>query len=343
MPADRRPLIVHADARPGSSLSEEREALGDLDCELVATEAHSEDELIANLRDADVVLVAVAPITRRVLESLERCRAVVRYGVGLDNIDLEAATEQGIVVAHVLEWCDEEVSNHAMALLLALARGLLPLHGDTTAGRWRTAQAWRLAPLHGQTLGIVGFGNIGRAVARKAGAFGLRLLAHDPYADPKAAAELGARLVGLDELLAESDYVSLHTPLMPETHHLIGAAELKAMKTTAALINTSRGPVVDEAALVEALKSGEIAAAGLDVFEEEPLPADSAIAKLDRRLPAGSQVVLTPHVASVSPEAMRTLRREVGQAAADVLQRRWPRYVANPSVKPRASLEARHG
>ena len=334
MSADKRPLIVHADARPGSRLSEERLGMGDLDYELVATEASSEDALIANVRDADVVLVAGAQITRRVLENLPRCRSVVRYGIGLDSVDLEAATDHSIVVAHVLDFCTEEVSNHAIALLLALARKLPTLHQDAVAGRWRREHAWRLAPVHGQTLGIVGFGNIGRAVGRKALAFGLRVLAHDPYCDPKAAGETGVKLTSLDELLAEADYVSLHTPLTAETRHLIGAAELKAMKPTAVLINTARGPVVDEPALVEALASGEIAAAGLDVFEEEPLPADSPLGRLEN-------VVLTPHVGSVSPEAMRQLRQEVGRAAADVLRGRWPKYVANPSVEPRVPLERR--
>ncbi len=335
MAADRRHLIVHADARPGSEFREERQGLGDLDCDLVATEAAGEDELIANVRDADVVLTAAASITRRVLDSLPRCRAVVRYGIGLDRVDVDAATDNGIVVAHVLDFCTEEVSNHAIALLLALARGLMPLHRDTVAGRWQRGQAWRLAPVHGQTLGIVGYGNIGRAVARKALAFGLRVLAHDPYRDPRAIGETGVRPVSLQELLAESDYVSLHTPLTPETRYLIGAAELKSMKPTAVLVNTARGPVVDEAALVQALTSGDIAAAGLDVFEDEPLPPDSPLCRLDN-------VVLTPHVASVSPEAMRLLLQEVGRAAADVLNGRWPKYVANRTVKPRWPLEARH-
>lgn len=335
MSADRRPLIVHADARPGSMLEEERLGLGDVDYELLATKASSEDELVANVKDADVVLVAAAQITRRVLENLARCRCVVRYGIGLDNVDLKAATDHSIVVAHVLDFCTEEVSNHAIALLLALARKLLPLHQDVAAGRWRSQQAWGLAPVHGQTLGIVGFGNIGRTVGRKALAFDLRVLAHDPYCDPKVAAEMGVKLVPLDELLAESDYVSLNMPLTPETRHIIGAAELKAMKPTAVLINTARGPVVDEPALTEALTKGEIAAAGLDVFEEEPLPADSPLCRLDN-------VALTPHVGSVSPEAMRQLRQEVGRAAADVLRGRWPKYVANPGVKPRVLLEERH-
>jgi D-3-phosphoglycerate dehydrogenase len=171
-------------------------------------------------------------------------------------------------------------------------------------------------------------------VAGKALAFGLRVLAHDPYCDPKAAEETGVKLTSLDELLAEADYVSLHTPLTAETRHLIGAAELKAMKPTAVLINTARGPVVDEPALVEALASGEIAAAGLDVFEEEPLPADCPLCRLEN-------VVLTPHVGAVSPEAMRQLRQEVGRAAGDVLRGRWPKYVANPSVEPRVPLERR--
>jgi len=334
MTPQRRPLVVHADARPDSELLEERSGLGGLDCDLVATAAADEDGLIANLREADVVIVAAAQITRRVLESLPRCRAVVRYGIGLDNVDVAAATDRGIVVAHVLDFCTEEVSNHALALMLALARRLLPIHRDAAAGLWRQPQAWTLAPIHGETLGLVGFGNIGRSVAGKARAFGMRLLAYDPYGDAKAAEELGVRLVPLGELLAESDYVSLHAPLTPQTRHLIGAAELAAMKPTAVLINTARGPVVDEAALVEALTSGRIAGAGLDVFEEEPLAADNPLCRLEN-------VVLTPHVASVSPEAMRLLREEVGRAAADVLRGRWPKYVANPVVRPRVPLEAR--
>jgi D-3-phosphoglycerate dehydrogenase len=258
----------------------------------------------------------------------------VRYGIGVDNVDLEASTGNGIVVAHVLEFCTGEVSNHAMALLLAVARRLLPLHQDSVAGKWRREHAWRLAPIHGETLGVVGFGNIGRAVARKARAFDMRVLAHDPYVDAKTAEDVGAKPVPLNELLAESDYVSLHTPLTADTQRLIGPAELKAMKPTAVLVNTARGPVVDETALAEALAAGEIAAAGLDVFEEEPLPPDSPLCNLDN-------VLLTPHVASVSPEAMRQLRQEVGRAAGDVLRGSWPKYVANPSVKPRTPLEAR--
>jgi D-3-phosphoglycerate dehydrogenase len=334
MTVDRRPLIVHADARPGSQLDEERQGIGDLDYELVATRAGGEDELIANVRDADVVLVVGVQITRRVLESLPRCRCVVRYGIGLDNVDVEAATDEGIVMAHVLDFCTEEVSNHAIALLLAVARRLPMLHRDVAAGRWRSEQIRFMAPVHGETLGIVGFGNIGQAVGRKALAFGLRVLACDPYCDRGVAEEMGVKLVPLEELLAEADYVSLNTPLTPETRHIIGAAELKAMKPTAVLINTARGPVVDEPALIEALSNGEIAAAGLDVFEEEPLPADSPLCRLDN-------VVLTPHVGSMSPEAMQQLRQEVGRAAGDVLRGRWPKYVANPNVKPRVELEER--
>src|SRR3970040_220137 len=155
MAPERRPLVVHADARAGSELREERLALDGLGCDVVATTAADEDGLITNLREADVVLASAAQMTRRVLESLPRCRAVVRYGIGVDNVDLEAATDCGIVVAHVLDFCTEEVSNHAIALLLALARRLLPLHRDATAGRWRQPQARTPPPVHGPTLGLV--------------------------------------------------------------------------------------------------------------------------------------------------------------------------------------------
>jgi D-3-phosphoglycerate dehydrogenase len=323
-------LIVHADAGSEAALAEERAELAALDVEVRAASGRTEDELIANVRDADVVLVSSAPITQRVMDNMPRCRAVVRYGVGVDNVDLDAATEHGIVVAHVLDFCTEEVSNHALLLLLACAKRLLPLDHDLREGCWRRTPLADLPTIFGQTLGIVGLGAIGRSLAGKAQALGLEVVACDPYMDA-AAEQSGVRLLSLDDLLRQSDYVSLNCPVTAETCDLIGERELALMKTTAILINTARGAVVDEKALVEALRSGGIAGAGLDVFAEEPLPTESPLPTLDN-------VVLTPHTAGISEHSIRLVRTRVGEAAADVLSGRWPRYVANPVVRPRVEL-----
>lgn len=323
-----RYLVVHADAEASGDYGEERTSVESVGAEFRLTNAREEEDLIANLRDADVVLVNAAPITRRVMEAMPRCRCVVRYGVGVDNVEVAAATDLGIVVANVVDFCTEEVANHALLLLLACAKRLLPLDADLRAGHWRRTPLTGMPPVWGQTLGIIGLGNIGRSLARKALALEMALLGYDPYVQQ---APDGVRLVGLRELLAQSDFVSVCAPLTAETRHLIGAAELALMKPSATLINTARGPLVDEAALVEALRSGRIAAAGLDVFEEEPLPAESPLLGL-------TNVALTGHTAGMSEASVRRVKTEVGQAAAAVLSGRWPKSVVNPNVRPRVAL-----
>jgi D-3-phosphoglycerate dehydrogenase len=325
-----RPLVIHADAGPNQDLSGEAAPLVEVNAVLRPTRARDEDGLIANLRDADVVLVSGAPMTRRVMENMPRCRGIVRYGVGLDNVDVPAATDLGIVVAHVLNFCTEEVANHVILLLLASAKKLLTLDRRIRDGHWGGIPAAEYPTVSGQTLGVVGLGEIGRSLARKAHALGMEVIGHDPYVK-HGSEPLPARLVPLEELLRQSDYVSLNSPLTKETFHLIGKRELALMKPTAVLINTARGPVVDEPALAEALQRGTISAAGLDVFEVEPLPASSPLLKLDN-------IILTPHTAGISESSTRTVRTEVGKAAADLLAGRWPRYVANRDVRPRVPL-----
>jgi len=331
MAETKRPLVIHADARPGQDLSGEEAPLAEVNAVLRPTRAQDEDGLIANLREADVVLVSGAPITRRVMESMPRCLGVVRYGVGLDNVDVPAATDLGIVVAHVLDFCTEEVANHVILFVLACAKKLLTLDRGMRERGWSGFPASDYPTVFGQTLGIVGVGKIGRSLARKAQALGMEVIAHDPYVK-EGGEPLPARLVSLEELLQQSDYVSLNSPLTQETFHLIGGRELGQMKPSAVLINTARGPVVDEAALVKALREKRIAAAGLDVFEVEPLPASSPLLELDN-------VILTPHTAGISWKSAQTVRTEVGKAAADLLAGRWPRYVANRDVKPRVALK----
>jgi len=328
-----RYVVVHADADADGDYTEERTWIESAGAEFRLTNALEEEALIANLRDADVVVVSQAPITRRVMEEMPRCRCVVRYGVGVDNVEVGAATDLGIVVANVVDFCTEEVANHALLLLLACAKRLLPLDADLRAGHWRRTPLAGMLPVWGQTLGIIGLGNIGRSLARKALALQMTMLGYDPYVQTQTLD--GVPLVNLRELLAQSDFVSVCAPLTAETRHLIGAAELALMKPSAILINTARGPLVDEAALVESLRSGGIAAAGLDVFEEEPLPANSPLLGL-------ANVVLTPHSAGMSEASVRRVKTEVGQAAAAVLSGRWPKSVVNPNVRPRVAL-AREG
>lgn len=293
-----------------------------LDIELVRLSARSEDDLIPHVADADGLLVQFAPVKRRVIAALGKCRVISRYGIGVDMIDLEAATERGIAVCNVPDFCLDEVSTHTLAFLLSLNRHLLEHHAYVRAGKWAPAPGSPPARLTGQTLGIVGLGNIGSAVARKARCFGLKLLGYDPYLSPERASALDVELTVLDDLLGRSDYVTLHCPLTPETRHLIGAAQLSLMKPSAYLINMARGPIVDQAALYLALREGRIAGAALDVLEQEPPAPDDRLLQLDN-------VLFSPHTSSWSAESIVQLRRDTARNVVDVIQGRTPRSVVN--------------
>ncbi len=332
--AEPRFIAIHSDATSEGAFEIERAVIEAAGGEFRISRGRTEDELVANLEDADAVLVSAAPITRGVIARLPKLKLLVRYGVGLDSLDIPAATDHGVVVAHFPDFCQPEVANHAMMLLLALSKQLIPLDRAVRRGRWRPGALSHMPHITGQVLGLVAFGNIARAVAQRARAFDLRVIATDPYVPDAVFAEHGVeRVATLDELLARADFVSLHTPLTPETHHLMGAEQFRRMQSTAYLVNTSRGPVVDEMALIDALQSGEIAGAGLDVFEREPLSGDSPLGTLEN-------VVLTPHSASYSDRAFDALKRRVGEAVVDVLVNgRWPEFVPNrDEVQPRAAL-----
>ena len=326
--------VVRVD-RGGSRavMEEEAEELAKVNAELVGVDGASEDEIVEGAKDADVILTGGAEMTRWVMERLPKCQAIVRYGVGYDTVDVDAATDNNILVVNIPDFCFEEVSSHAIVLLLACAKKVSLLNNLTKQGNWAEAKRAQIpmVPIQGQTLGVVGCGRIGRATARKAQCFSLRTIGNDPYVDKALVDELEVPLMGLPELLRESDFVSLHTPLNEETRHLIGEKELKQMKPSAYLINTARGPVVDEAALIKALQEKWIAGAGLDVFEEEPVNPDNPLLKMDN-------VVVTPHSASYSDEAFRRLRRSVGQEAARIVSGRWPKNVVNENVKPKVEL-----
>ncbi|MBX7256007.1 MAG: C-terminal binding protein [Candidatus Hydrogenedentes bacterium] len=272
----------------------------------------TEDDVIRTCGNADVLLVQWAPVTRRVLEALPNVRCIVRYGVGVNNFDLEAAKDLKVVAANVPDFCVEEVANHALAMILSLCRRIPQDHAQILQGGWGVNPFRPIPAPTDLTLGLVSFGKIARNLARKAAAFGFNIVAHDPFLKPEAFAECNVKPVGFKELLAKSDIVSLHCPLVNETTHLMNKDTLAEMKRGAILINTSRGPVVDEPALIEALRSGQLGGAGLDVFEVEPLPAGSPLREFNN-------VILTSHAASVSEKAVDMLQTKAAEAARDFL------------------------
>jgi D-3-phosphoglycerate dehydrogenase len=312
---------------PDHLLEAETLAASGLDIDLVRlpSAARTPEQLVPHVADADGLIVQWAQIDRGLMQTLRRCKVISRYGIGVDMVDLEAATERGIIVCNVPDYCIDEVSTHTLAFLLSLNRHLMVQRAHVAAGGWGSPPGGAPARLPGQTLGIIGLGNIGRVVAAKAAALGLKVLAHDPYLPPERAASLDVSLRGLEDLLRASDYVSVHCPLTAETRHLIGAPQLAMMKPGAYLINMARGPIVDQAALVEALRAGQIAGAAVDVLEQEPPAPDEALLQLPN-------VLFTPHTASWSAESFVQLRRETAQNVVRVLSGQPPRSVVNPKV-----------
>jgi D-3-phosphoglycerate dehydrogenase len=272
----------------------------------------TEEEVLAVTRDADALLVQWAPITRRVIGPMTRCKVISRFGVGVDMIDLEAAREHGIRVANVPDYCVEEVASHTLCFLLALGRKIIWQDRLMRQGAWIVVSTiGPVSRFQGQTLGLVGVGRIGRRFAQMAAPLGLRILGYDV----KPAPDVGpVQLTDFETVLRESDYLSLHCPLTKETQHLMNPSTFAKLKTGAFLINVSRGGVVDTAALVEALETRKIAGAALDVFEQEPLPADHPLLKMDN-------VLLTPHLASYSLEAATQLRKSAARNIVEFFQK----------------------
>ncbi len=276
--------------------------------------ATEEDEVMEAGRGAAAILVTGAYVTRRVLEALRpELRAVVRYGVGLDRIDLDAARELGVKVRNVRSFCTNEVADHTLALVLALSRRIVRQAIDSRAGHWRRVGEGPLLRLSGRRAGIIGLGEIGRAVAHRLQALGMEVAAHDPFVAEDTARELGVALLPLDELLATAHVVCVNCPLTDATRGLIGAAELAAMGSDSIIVNTARGGIIDESALVAALQGGEIAGAGLDVLAQEPPPPDHPLLAMDN-------VIVTAHMAASSQEAMHELVIGVFRALGEVLR-----------------------
>lgn len=323
--------IVQTGAPVGAELVPEREGLAEFAGDLVSYGSlNTPEKLIDACRDADACLVPGQFFTEEVLSKLERCRVLVRYGVGYDTIDVDAASKHNILVVNIPDFCQPEVANHALALLLDCAKKISRLDRWMRTGGWQGGRAPFLSPMgpiHGETVGLIGFGAIARTFHRSVAALDMKVLAYDPFVSQELAASLNVELVSLDELLRRSDYVSIHVPLMAATKGLISAEKLALMKPSAYLINTSRGPVVDETALIAALQNGQIAGAGLDVFEQEPLASDSPLLRMEN-------VTVTPHTASYADETFRIMFRRVGEEAALALRGQMPHTPVNGKIKP---------
>jgi D-3-phosphoglycerate dehydrogenase / 2-oxoglutarate reductase len=313
-----RVLIAVTDS-PFPSLDPAVAALKRVDPELRMAKSASAEDILAVAHDADAVLVTYAKLPGELLKAFARCKVIGRFGLGVDNIDIPAAARLGITVTYVPDYCLHEVSDHAMALLLALARKIPFSNRLVQAGRWEVPPIVPLRRLQGQVLGLIGFGNIPRAIAPKAKAFGLRVIAHDPYVPATVMEPLGVAGTSFEDLLGQSDFVSIHAPLLPATRGLMNAAAYARMKKGAFVINTARGPLIDELALVAALDSGHLAGAALDVVAVEPLTPDSPLLGRDN-------VILTPHTAFYSVEALEELQTKCASDVAQVLSGETPVY-----------------
>lgn len=309
----------------------EKMILAEIGAEIRDYQCKDENEVIQVAREANAVINQYALITRRVIEHLsDSCVAIGQYGIGVDTIDVQAATDKGIVVVNVPSYCEDEVAEHALALLLALARKLPSYDGEVRSLGWDWKTQTPIHRLRNRTLGLVGFGRIARKLVEKAHGLSFQVVAFDPFVEESVMKNVGVQKVGLEELLRESDFISIHVPLTDGTRNLLSEKEFSLMKKEAIVINVSRGPVVDQDALFRALSQERIAAAGLDVFYEEP-PRASYSGEALLRL---KNVCLTPHVAWYSEESIIELRKKLATDIARVLQGKRPEGFVNKEVKP---------
>jgi D-3-phosphoglycerate dehydrogenase len=303
--------------------------------EIIEVSADTPEEYAEGVKDMDAIITSWGfRIDDQVISKLEKCTVIGVGSVGVDMVDIEAATKAGIVVTNVPDVFIEEVADHAMMLLLECARRSKTMNRMAEDGDWWQARPLlsKIPRLMGQTLGLFAFGNVSRCMARRAKAFGMHVIAYDPYVSELTISDAGVEPVSFGEMLERSDYISIHAPHNEETHHSFSTAQFEAMQDHVAVINTARGPIIDEAAIIKALEDGQIAAAGLDVLEQEPPDQNNPLLKMEN-------VSVTPHVASATTRMRPETRRRVGREVALVLRGRWPMSCVNPTVLPRAPLE----
>jgi D-3-phosphoglycerate dehydrogenase len=317
-------LLVAVSDSVFPNLEPARAVLSKVGAELRLANAATQEAILEVGRAADGALVTYAKITEEMIRQMTRCRVISRFGIGVDNVDIPAATRAGIVVTRVPDYCIDEVSDHAMAMLLAVVRKIPLANARTQSGAWEMPAVVPIHRLRGSVLGLVGFGRIPQLVAPKAKSFGIQVIAFDPYLPETVFQREGVRRVEFDELVKISDYISIHTPLMPETHHLFNAVVFTRMKPTAYLVNTARGPIVDEAALANALDRKQLAGAALDVMEKEP-PSGSPL--LGR-----NNVILTPHTSFYSEESLVELQTKAAEEVVRVLTGQKPVNPVNPEA-----------
>jgi len=322
-----RVVIIDCDH---GSIEEEKEEFGRMGAELLLAQVQKEEDVIRACKEADGLLDQYALLNRRVLENLPKCKVVSRYGVGVDSVDLKTATDLGIIVANVPDYCMDEVADQTLSMLLGLIRKTAFFDRKVKSGQWDFRIGIPIYRIKGKTMGLVGCGKIGLEVAKRISAFGVRVITFDPYLEK---APQGIELTDFDTLLKESDFISVHCPLNGSTKHLIGEKAFKKMGKKPFLLNTSRGPIVDENALIQALKKGLISGAGLDVLENEPPDPLNLLLQMEN-------VILNPHVSFYSVESISELKRRTAKNVADVLMGKWPGSVVNREVrgKTRASI-----
>jgi D-3-phosphoglycerate dehydrogenase / 2-oxoglutarate reductase len=319
----RHPLIAVSDS-VFPNLNPAREVLSRVGAELLLAEGPTPEAVMQVARDADAVLVTYAKVTADMIAQMTRCRIIARFGIGVDNVDIPAATNASIVVTRVPDYCIDEVSDHTMALLLALARKIPFANSRAHAGRWEMPAVVPIYRLRGSVLGLVGFGRISQLLAPKAKAFGLKVISYDPLVPQETMLRAGVERVDFSELVSVSDHISIHAPLVPETNRLFNADVFCRMKPTAHLINTARGSIVDEEALAQALDRGHLAGAALDVLSQEP-PCGSPLFGREN-------VILTPHMSFYSAESLIDLQSKAAEEVVRVLNGEMPRNPLNPEA-----------
>jgi D-3-phosphoglycerate dehydrogenase len=306
------------------NLDPARAVLAQIGADLQLAPEPTPEAILKIAGSANALLVTYAKINADMIRQMKDCRVISRFGIGVDNVDIPAATEAGIVVTKVPDYCIDEVSDHTMALLLAAVRKIPMATEQVHSGTWKMPNFVPIHRLRGSVIGLVGFGRIPQLVVPKAQAFGMKVIAYDPYVPPEVFQNLSVTSVDLDTLLRTADYVSVHSPLTPETKGLFGAEAFKKMKKSAYLVNTARGPIVDEAALAQALDAGEIAGAALDVMTQEP-PVGSPLI-------GNKKAIITPHTSFYSEESLVELQTKAAQEVANVLNGQPPRNPVNPEV-----------